>query len=86
MVPLEGRCSEALLFVDPRGYVTLVGLAVLGHSHNLSSVGQFGADVVIFSQPRRMKDEYRIKAMRSTIDGLDGFADFAGEVRVPASG
>lgn len=73
----RGGAPKRLLFVDPRGSVTLVGLTVLGHSHNQSSVGEFGAEVVIFGQPRRMKDEYRIKAMRSTIDGLDGFADFA---------
>ncbi|HEY3549157.1 MAG TPA: hypothetical protein VGK17_24035 [Propionicimonas sp.] len=67
---------KALLFVDELGTVTLTGVGWRGDSGTACGTGRLGASVAVFGQPRRLKEEYRIREMRSSIDGLAGFADF----------
>jgi len=67
---------EKMLFGDGNGVVTFVGMRWLGDSGGSLGTGRLGADVVVFAQPRKLKDEYRVRTLRSTIDGLDGFTGF----------
>ncbi|NTW42196.1 MAG: hypothetical protein HGA44_20345 [Cellulomonadaceae bacterium] len=67
---------RALLFIDELGTVTLTGLRWRGDAGARCGTGRLGASVAVFGQPRLLKGEYRIREMRSSIDGLDGFAGF----------
>lgn len=67
---------RSLLFFDDLGVVTLTGVRWRGHSGGSLGTGRLGADVAVFGQPRELRDEYRIRTLRSGIDGLEGFADF----------
>lgn len=66
----------ALFFADEQGMVTLTGVRWRGRSGGSRVTGRISSDVAIFSQPRRLKDEYRVKEFHSTIDGLERFAAF----------
>lgn len=66
----------SLLFADDRGVVALTGVRWRGDLGAHLATGHLGADVVIFGQPRELRDEYRVGSMRSSIDGLEGFAAF----------
>ncbi|MEW1953150.1 hypothetical protein [Terrabacter sp. NPDC080008] len=67
---------DSLLFADPDGHVTLTGLRFRGTRGLVYSLGRLDARVAIFGQPRKLEREYRVKTLRSRIDGLHHFAAF----------
>ncbi|GAA2492340.1 hypothetical protein [Terrabacter carboxydivorans] len=67
---------ESLLFADPDGHVTLTGLRFRGARGLVYSLGRLDARVAIFGQPRKLQREYRVKTLRSRLDGLHHFAAF----------
>lgn len=66
----------SVIFADDEGVVTLVGVRWRGDSGGTMATGRLTADNAIFGQPRTLKSEYRVRTLRSTIDGLDGFTHF----------
>lgn len=66
----------SLFFADYNGVVTLVGVRWQGESGSGRATGRLTAAVAIFGQPTRLKDEYKVARLRSSIDGLSGFCDF----------
>lgn len=67
---------KALIYLDDKGFVTLTDVRWAGHSGGGRSTGRLRADTAIFSKPRRLKDQYKVREMRSLIDGLAEFAMF----------
>lgn len=63
-------------FADDEGVVVLVGVQSQGHSGHQFATGRLTAQTAIFGEPRTIKPEYRVRTMRSSIDGLDGFTHF----------
>lgn len=72
----EEPFPPTVMFQDNRGEVTLVDTRVSGVAGATASVGRVRAGTVIFNAPRELKPEYRVQQVRSTIDGLEEFADF----------
>lgn len=66
----------ALWFQDPDGVVTLTGVRWRGYRGHPVTVGRLDARVAIFGRPRELVPEYRVKSLRSTIDGLHQFTGF----------
>lgn len=73
-----GRSSTppCVVFADDKGVVTLTGVRWQAQSGSKLVTGRLVADVAIFGQPTRIKNEYKVSTPRSSIDGLSGFSDF----------
>lgn len=67
---------KTLVFVDESGFVTLHRLRASRISHGSHPLGRARAAVTIFERPRQFRDEYLVKELASTIDGLEEFARF----------
>jgi hypothetical protein len=67
---------SSLIYLDDKGYVALSGVRWSGHTGGGRMTGRLKADTAIFSKPRRLKEQYKVREMRSTIDGLGEFAMF----------
>ncbi|EYR62091.1 hypothetical protein N866_11975 [Actinotalea ferrariae CF5-4] len=67
---------QSMLFADHDGVVTLLGVRLQGDAGHTMATGRLTADSVIFAEPRTLKPEYRIRTLRSTLDGLEGFTHF----------
>ena len=65
-----------VVFADDKGVVTLLGVRWQTQSGSTMATGRLVAAVAIFGQPTRLKDEYKVTKLRSSIDGLGGFSDF----------
>lgn len=70
------RPPTALWFHDPDGVVTLTGVRWRGYRGYPVTVGRLDARLAIFGRARELSHEYRVKCLRSTIDGLHQFAAF----------
>lgn len=68
---------STLVFSDTEGVVTLSGLRFAGNTDSATSEGRLRARSVIFNAPRTFQDEYRVRELHSTIDGLEEFAGFS---------
>ncbi len=67
---------EALAFADNEGVVILLGVQWRGQSGNGFRTGRLTAQTAIFGEPRTLRSTYRVRTMRSRVDGLDGFTHF----------
>lgn len=67
---------KTLLFIDDSGVVTLHRLRASHIAHGSHPLGRARAAVTIFERPREFRDEYLVKELTSTIDGLEEFARF----------
>lgn len=67
---------SSMLFADNEGVVALVGVRWWGEAGGNLVTGRLVVDTAIFGQPRRLKQEYRVRTLRSGIDGLEGFTNF----------
>ncbi|GEN79005.1 hypothetical protein [Actinotalea fermentans] len=67
---------EALAFADNEGWVILLGVRWGGQSGSGFVTGRLTAQTAIFGEPRTLRSTYRVRTMRSSIDGLDGFTHF----------
>lgn len=72
----DGQLPKTLLFVDDQGFVTFCGTRECGSSFGLYPYGQVCAQTTIFGRPREIRDDYLVKELSSTIDGLEEFARF----------
>lgn len=72
----DSKPPKALLFFDSRGIVTLLDNRVGGASLGAYPLGRLRPQVIIFERPRAIKEEYRVRDFKSTIDGLEEFAGF----------
>lgn len=65
-----------LSFHDPEGDVTLTGVRWRGNRGIEVAIGRLDARVAIFGRAQHLMDEFRLKTVRSRIDGLREFAAF----------
>lgn len=65
-----------VVFADDEGVVVLVDVRSQGYSGHQFATGRLVAQTAIFGEPRTIKPQYRVRALRSSIDGLDGFTRF----------
>ncbi|WP_342632864.1 hypothetical protein [Microbacterium testaceum] len=67
---------KTLVFVDDGGVVTLNDLRTSHVSIGSHPLGRARAGVVILARPREVRDEYPVRQLASTIDGLEEFSRF----------
>jgi hypothetical protein len=72
----DRELPAALLFRDNLGTVTLTGLQFSGFSGFDVVLGTARPDIAFFGRPRGLKDNYDVRALSSTLDGIQELAGF----------
>lgn len=67
---------RTLVFADSSGKVTFSEARWYGTNPASFGMGRIIADCVVLANPRKIRDSYRVKVLRSRIDGLQEFTRF----------